>query len=249
MDNVIKYCLRIADNSLILSHRLGAYSSNGPFLAEDLAITNVALDHIGLAESMLNYVASISEKNISGDDLAFKRPEQEYFNCQLVEQPNIDFAYVMARQFFMDVFNVLFFTGLQSSKNEFLSGLAEKSLKEVTYHQRRSSEWMIRLGIGTEESKDRIQKATNNLWIYTDELFEMDLIDLKMVDEGVGIHLAPLRQKWKSKVIEVLDRANLGTPNHLYVISGGRSGQHSEHMGHLLSEMQYLNSKYPDADW
>jgi len=149
----------------------------------------------------------------------------------------------------MDIYNALFFTALKSSKNELLSATAEKSLKEVLYHKRRSSEWMYRLGLGTAESNKRIQKAIDDLWIYTDELFEMDLIDLKMEDEGIGFSLKPLRASWKTQVQQVLSEAGLTSPDHLYVISGGKSGQHSEHFGHLLSEMQYLNTKYPDAKW
>lgn len=249
MDNLIKYCLRIADNSLILSHRLGEYSSHGPFLEEDLAITNLALDHIGLAESLLNHAAELEAKGRSGDDLAFKRAEHEYLNCQLVEHPNTDFAYIIARQFFTDVFNSFFYKELQQSANDFLKGLAQKSSKEVAYHLRRSSEWMIRLGKGTEESNTRIQKAVNNLWKYIPELFAMDVCDEQMIKEGIGVDLKKVHEKWDEVVGDITQKAAIVLPGNTNLLTNGKNGFHSEYLGHLLCDMQYLNVRYPDAVW
>jgi ring-1,2-phenylacetyl-CoA epoxidase subunit PaaC len=249
MENLITYALRIADNSLILSHRLSEYCSHGPYLEEDLAITNVGLDHLGLAESVLDYVGTLDSKGRSADDFAFKRAENEYLNCQLVEQPNTDFAYIMVRQFFMDVFNKLYFTELLNSKNEFFTGLAEKSLKEIRYHERRSTEWIMRLGLGTEESSARVQKALEDLWLYTDELFDMDAVDTDMSSSGIGCDLKKIQTAWTAKVEGILSESNLVKPEFDFLVTEGKKGLHSEHMGHLLGDMQYLNNKYPTATW
>lgn len=246
---LFKYLLRLGDTSLIIGHRLGEYSSNGPFLEEDLAITNVALDHIGQAEELLKYAGEVEGEGRSEDDLAYKRPETEYYNVQLVEYPNKDFAYIMARQFYLDVFNVLLYRELTSSKDATLAAIAAKSLKEVTYHLRRSSEWIIRLGQGTEESKRRIQQALEDLWMYTGELFEMDDTDHELIDRGIAADLQQLMEQWVIKVQEILDRAGLSFPSGNYMASGSRKGYHTENMGYILAEMQYLPRTYADAKW
>ena len=249
MDDLLKYCLRLGDTSLILSHRLGEYSSYGPYLEEDLAITNVALDHIGQAESFLKYAAQLEGKGRSEDDLTYKRPEQEFYNVQLVEQPNGDFAHIMARQFFIDAYNFALYSELKNSSDETFAAIANKSLKEVTYHVRRSGEWLVRLGDGTEESHDRMQKAINTLWKYTGELFEMDGTDEALISEGVAVDLNAVQAKWNERVNEVFARAKLERPENNYMVSGSRKGDHSEHLGHLLAEMQSLPRAYPDAVW
>ena len=187
MEAKLKYYLQIADNALILSHRLSEYCSHAPFLEEDLANTNVALDLIGLAESVLEGAAKIEEKGNTADDLAYRRSENQIFNVLLAEQPNKDFAYIVVRQFLMDAFDYKFFTELVKSKDEFLSAVAVKTLKESTYHLRRSSEWMVRLGDGTDEGNTRAQRALNDLWKYTDELFTENETDQQMKDAGVWI--------------------------------------------------------------
>lgn len=247
--HLFKYLLRLGDTSLIIGHRLGEYSSYGPFLEEDLAITNVALDHIGQAEEFLKYAGEVEGEGRSEDDLAYKRPETEYYNVQLVEYPNKDFAYIMARQFYLDVFNVLLYQELKSSKDATLAAIAAKSLKEVTYHLRRSSEWIIRLGQGTEESKRRIQHALEDLWMYTGELFEMDETDRELIDRGIAADLQQLMEQWVIKVQEILDRAGLSFPSGNYMASGSRKGYHTESMGYILAEMQYLPRTYADAKW
>jgi len=249
MDDLLKYCLRLGDTSLILSHRLGEYSSYGPYLEEDLAITNVALDHIGQAESFLKYAVLIEDKDRSEDDLTFKRPENEFFNVQLVEQPNGDFAHIMARQFFIDAYNYALYSTLKNSNDETLAAIANKSLKEVTYHVRRSGEWLVRLGDGTEESHDRMQKAVNELWKYTGELFEMDGTDEALMAKGIAPDLKEVQVSWNERVNDVLGRAKLERPENGYMVSGSRKGIHSEHLGHLLAEMQSLPRAYPDAVW
>lgn len=246
-----KYYLEIADNALILSHRLAENCSRGPFLEEDLASTNVSLDLIGLAESIYNKAAELKGDGSTGDDVAYRRSEWEYFNSLLAEQPNTDFAYVMVRQFFMDAFNYYFMTELANSSDTFLSEVSTKSLKEITYHLRRSSEWMIRFGNGTEVSKEKAQNAINELYRYTGELFEPTEADLALRDDKISANLSTLKDRWYQKVKEVMYLSNLKLPTSEDVVyqMGGKNGKHSEYLGHMLSEMQYLTNKYPDAVW
>jgi len=249
MEDKLKYYLEIADNAFILSHKLSECSSNGPFLEEDLAGTNVALDLIGLAESMYNEAAKIEGKGNTGDDLAYRRAEPDYFNCLLTEQQNSDFAYIMTRQFFMDTFNYYFFVELSNSSDEFLKAIAAKSLKEVTYHLKRSSEWMLRFGGGTEISSQKAQTAIDDLWKYTGELFASSEADKNLRDSGVSINLANVQAKWMQKVDEIFYLANLKKPESDYQMMGGKTGVHSEHMGFILTDIQYLTNKYPEATW
>ena len=249
MEAKLKYYLQIADNALILSHRLSEYCSRAPFLEEDLANTNVALDLIGLAESVLEGAAKIEGKGNTADDLAYRRSENEIFNVLLAEQPNTDFAYIVVRQFLLDAFDYKFFTELTKSKDEFLAAVAVKTLKESTYHLRRSSEWMVRLGDGTEEGNKRAQRALNDLWKYTDELFTENDTDTTMKNEGIGVDLNLIKEQWLQKIREICFLSNLKIPDGTHQISGGKDGRHSEHLGHILTEMQYLPIKYPDARW
>ncbi|MCE2743616.1 MAG: phenylacetate-CoA oxygenase subunit PaaC [Fluviicola sp.] len=249
METKLKYYLQIADNALILSHRLSEYCSRAPFLEEDLANTNVALDLIGLAESVLEEVAKQEGKGECGDDLAYRRKESEFLNVILVEQPNEDFAHIMVRQFFTDAFNYYFFSELCTSKDQFLSALAKKSIKEITYHLRRSSEWMIRLGKGTPEASQKTQFAIDKLWKYTHEFFIENTIDTEMISKGIGANLASVHLNWKQKISEIFYMAHFAIPTNDFVIKGGKEGVHSENLGYILCEMQYLPSKYPDAKW
>ena len=249
MEAKLKYYLEIADNALILSHRLGECSSNGPFLEEDLAGTNVALDLIGLAESIYNEAAKLSSDYKTGDDLAYRREEFQYYNCLLAEQPNTDFAYITTRQFFLDVFNYYFFSELMKSSDEFLKAVSTKSLKEVTYHFKRSSEWMIRMGDGTDVSNKKAQEAIDSLWKYTGELFESTESDLELREEGISADLKVVEEKWSQKISEILYLAKLKRPETTYRMLGGKTGTHSEFMGYLLADLQFLTNKYPDAVW
>lgn len=242
-----KYYLELADNAHILSHRLAENCSRGPFLEEDLACTNVALDLIGLAESVYNEIGR--QKGVSGDDIAYRREEHEYANCLLAEQPNGDFALLMTRQFFMDAYHYYLYTELSGSGDTFLSALATKSLKEVTYHLKRSSEWMIRFGNGTKESKERVQQAIGKLWRYTDELFEITDESREFVETGIFANPETIRKAWTQKVDEIFFLANLKKPENRYQLSGGKRGIHSENMGFILAEMQFLTNKYADAKW
>ena len=248
-NSLYNYCLRLGDNSLILGHRLGEYSSHGPFLEEDLAITNVALDHIGQAEAFYKYVAELKNDGSTEDDLAYKRPEHEFYNNLLTEQPNTDFAHIMVRQFFMDTFNYYLYSFLSESKDDTIKAIVKKSIKEVNYHLRRSSEWIIRLGLGTEESRMRIQKAIDELWKYTHELFEMNAIDEALIQEGVACDLGHINEHWSAHINEVFTKAKLETPESKASVRGSRVGYHTEHMGLLLAQMQFLPRTYPDAKW
>jgi ring-1,2-phenylacetyl-CoA epoxidase subunit PaaC len=249
METKQTYYLQIADNALILSHRLSEYSSHGPYLEEDLATTNVALDLIGIAESVYIETARISDKGQSADDIVYRRGESEYLNCLLVEQPNTDFAYIMVRQFFTDAFHFYFFTELVNSSDPFLVELGIKSIKEIAYHLRRSSEWMVRLGDGTEEAHQKTQDAINNLWRFTGEFFEENETDKEMRLTNAGADLFLVYKNWLAKINEIFYMSNLKIPDNKFQLSGGKNGRHTEHMGFILTEMQFLPSKYPDAIW
>jgi ring-1,2-phenylacetyl-CoA epoxidase subunit PaaC len=249
METKQTYYLQIADNALILSHRLSEYSSHGPYLEEDLATTNVALDLIGIAESVYIETARISDEGQSADDLVYRRGESEYLNCLLVEQPNTDFAYIMVRQFFTDAFHFYFFTELVNSSDPFLVELGIKSIKEIAYHLRRSSEWMVRLGDGTEEAHQKTQDAINNLWRFTGEFFEENETDKEMRLTNAGADLFLVYKNWLAKINEIFYMSNLKIPDNKFQLSGGKNGRHTEHMGFILTEMQFLPSKYPDAIW
>ena len=249
MDNLKKYCLRLGDNSLVLGHRLAEYCSRGPYLEEDLAISNVALDHIGLAELLLGYVASVTDDGKTADDYAYERLEVQYRNCQLVEQPNTDFAYIMARQFFIDVFNYFVYSELTKSKDETLSNIAAKTIKEVTYHLKRSSEWVIRLGDGTDESHRRIQLAIGGLWMFTHELFDMPDSFTALKKDGIVPDMSEIKKSWDQQIDEVLKMATLIRPEDKYKVTGSINGIHSEYFGHMLTDMQYLHKAHPDANW
>jgi ring-1,2-phenylacetyl-CoA epoxidase subunit PaaC len=246
---LFQYVLRAGDDSLILGQRLSEWCGIGPVLEEDIALTNIALDLIGQATSLLAYAGEVEGKGRDEDKLAFLRYEIEYKNLLLVEQPNGDFGVTIARQFLFDVYHYYFFKALLNSKDSQLAAIAEKSLKEVTYHLKHSSEWMIRLGDGTEESHARIQTALNDLWRLTGELFYMDQVDEIMLAEGIGVDLNTIKSLWHEHVSTILDRATLTKPADGVMYMGGRKGTHTEHMGYILAEMQYMQRAYPNMEW
>jgi ring-1,2-phenylacetyl-CoA epoxidase subunit PaaC len=249
MNNLIQYILGIADNALILGQRLGELCGHGPSLETDIAMTNISLDLLGQTRSYYQYVAKMQGGEATEDTIAFLRLEREYKNVLLVEQPNTDFGYSIARQFLFDVFHLALLEELQNSKDEMLSAIAKKSIKEVLYHTRFSSDWIKRLGDGTEESHNRIQTAINNLWIFTDELFHQTDADKAMVAVGIGVDTSLLKSNYYKKVSSVLDEASLETPVVEYFQKGGKQGIHSEHMGYILSELQYMQRTYPNMTW
>jgi len=248
-ENLYKYILGIADNSLILGQRLGELCGHGPSLETDIACTNISLDLFGQVRSYYQYAAKIIGDGRSEDDIAMLRKEREYVNVLLVEQPNRDFAYTMARQFLFDVYHLLFLNELQKSKDVTLSAIAAKSIKEVSYHQRFSSDWVKRLGDGTEESYQKMQSAIDGLWTYTDELFHQTDIDKIIVSEAIGVDVTQLKETYYNLVSELLQEASLSTPESKWFQKGGKQGIHTEHLGYLLSDLQYMQRTYPNMDW
>ena len=248
MTDIEKYILRIADTTLILSQRLSEWCSKGPSLEEDIALSNISLDLLGQANGLLEYVSKLNG-DISPDEYAFKRDEREFYNFQICEIQNGHFGDTIIRQFLIDIYFKLYYQDLEKSKDETLSALATKSLKEVSYHLRHSSNWVIRLGDGTQESKDKIQKSLNNIWKYTGEFFEMDELDKKMLKEKIGVNNKNLKKDWDKLVDETLIKAKLKRPEDGYMMTGSRKGIHTEMLGKILSEMQYLPRAYPDAKW
>ena len=246
---LFRYLLRLGDDSLILGQRLGEWCGHGPILEEDIALTNIALDLIGQATSILNYAGEVESAGRDGDKLAFLRFEHEYSNLLLVEQPNGDFADTIMRQFLFDAFRKPLFERLMQSTDFQLAAIAEKSLKETKYHLRHTSEWVIRLGDGTVESHQRIQKALDNLWRYADEIFKTDAVDEELTISGVLPDLSDLRSVWDQTITSVFDEATVSIPENNWKFEGGRKGRHSEHMGYILSDLQYMQRAYPNMEW
>ncbi|HQW45558.1 MAG: phenylacetate-CoA oxygenase subunit PaaC [Bacteroidetes bacterium] len=244
-----KYLLRLGDNPLILGHRLSEWCSRGPILEEDLALTNIALDNIGRAQAFLKYAAEVEGLGKTADDLAYKRDERSFYNNLIAELPIGDFAYTIARQLLIAVFEQLQFTDLSKSSNETIAGIAAKSLKEVRYHVAHARDWCYRLGKGTEESHNRLQRAFNELWMYTGELFEMYDEDVILVFDGVAGDLNTLKIQYYDAVQKILNDSNIQIPVVDYMQTGSRKGIHTEYLGHILAEMQYLQRAYPDATW
>ncbi len=246
---LFNYTLRLGDNNLILSQRLSEWTSRGPFLEEDLALTNIALDMLGQAKSLLEYAGRIEGKGRSEDDLAYFRNEREFYNNLLAEQPNGDYAQTMVRQLLADAFDFHFYQELAKSKDETLAAIAAKSVKEITYHLRHSSSWIERFGEGTEESHERAQNALDELWRFTGELFDMHEVDEILLKEGIAVDLNTIRPKWEKTVNEVILRATLKIPEGSFMQKGARKGVHTEHLGYILAEMQHLARMHPGAKW
>jgi len=248
MNSLFTYTLRIADSSLILGQRMGQWCAKGPTLEEDIALSNIALDMFGQANGFYEYASQLDGSK-SADDLAFKRNEREFFNHQMVEIENGHFGNTTTRNFLHDTFNFLFYTQLANSKDETLAALAAKSLKEVKYHLRHSTNWLIRLGDGTEESNAKAQESLDEIWQFTAELFEMDEIDIELLNAGIAVDNASLKKDWDILVNNTLAKAKLNRPEDGYMATGGKKGMHTEYLGFLLAEMQYLQRAYPDAKW
>lgn len=249
MDNksaLFNYTLKLGDTNLILGHRLSEMCSRAPFLEEDIALANFALDHIGQAEALLKYAGELEGRGRSEDNLAYLRPEWEFKNCLLAEQPNTDFAFVIARQFLLDVFQYLVYEALQKSTDATLAGMASRFLKEAIYHRRHSGAWVVRLGRGTAESHARIDRAFRELWKYADELFVADEAEKSLAAAQVVPDLEALFPKWKKEVETIFSQAGLEMPT---VAATRKPAGHTEHLGHLLAEMQYLQRAFPGAEW
>jgi ring-1,2-phenylacetyl-CoA epoxidase subunit PaaC len=272
MKEKILYTLQIADNALIIGHKLSEWCGHGPVLEQDIALTNIALDHLGQARSLYQYAAEQfntlpatdkktlfsstalqdlvdTNANIDEDDLAYLRDGWDFHNVLLVERPNDDWAYTVVRSFYYDVFNYFFYTELLKSKDETLSAIAEKSLKEVSYHLRWSSEWMVRLGDGTEESKQRVQKAANELWMYSGELMNMSDADIAMLADGTGVDLQKIKPHWDERTQAIFNEATLVLPVNNWMQAGGKDGRHTEELGFILADLQFMQRAYPGMEW
>lgn len=248
MKTLTHYVLRLGDNGLVLSQRLGAWCGHAPELEIDLALANIGLDLLGQARNFLTYAAELEGEG-DEDTLAFQRDERQFSNLLLVEQPNGNFADTIARQYFIDAWHVALFTRLTQSRDGQLAAIAAKSIKEARYHLRFSRGWLERLGNGTEISAQKMQQAVNDLWRFTAELFEADEIDLTLAAEGIAVDPRSLRDAWEAEVFAGLNEATLSIPQEAAYRTGGRKGLHTEHLGPMLAEMQYLQRVYPGQQW
>jgi ring-1,2-phenylacetyl-CoA epoxidase subunit PaaC len=246
---LVLYTLRRADDALILGHRLSEWCGHAPMLEEEMALANMGLDLLGQARELYSFAAKVEGKDNDEDKLAYLRDVRQYRNLLLVEQPNGDFAQTMVRQFFYAAFADLYWRAMMKSKDGTLAAIAAKSEKESAYHLRHSSEWIIRLGDGTEESHARAQAAIDHLWAYTGEMFEADESERGLVDAGIAVDAAVLRPQWLKTVTGIVGEATLVLPKNDWMQRGGRSGRHSEHLGHLLSELQSMQRTFPGATW
>jgi ring-1,2-phenylacetyl-CoA epoxidase subunit PaaC len=248
MKNKELYIL-LADTTLILGQRLSEWCGHGPAIEEDIALSNVALDYIGQATSLYKEISAQSGDDRTEDDWAFLRQSSDYKNILIVELPNGDYAFTIARQFLFSSWYYLYLEKLATSKDDFLAGFAAKSLKEVKYHFQHSRDWVIRMGDGTQESASRISKAINDIWSFTGEMFTLTEEESALVTQGVGVDNTTLLQPWKEIVNQTLQAAQLTFPADTWMQRGGKEGKHSEHFGFLLAEMQYLPRTYPGAKW
>ncbi len=248
-NDVFEYLLRLGDDRLILGHRISEWCGHGPILEEDIALANIALDYVGQAINFLKLAGEIESEGRSENDLAYFRDALDYKNLMLVEQPKGDFGYTVARQFLFDVYSFYLLEALQKSTLENLAAIAAKSLKEVRYHLRHSSQWVLRLGDGTEESHQRIQNAINDLWMYTGEMFLVDEVEQRLIELNIAPNGQILKTHWQQMVNDIFSQATLQTPDDAYMISGSRQGRHTEHLGYILADMQFLPRAYPDANW
>jgi len=244
-----QYAIRLGDDALVLGHRLSEWCSNSPFLEEDLALTNVALDFIGRARMFYSYAAELAADGSTEDTYAYTRDCRDFRNLLINELPRGDFAFSMARQYLVDAYNLAYMQALQQSTDKTLAAIADKAVKESRYHLRRSHDWMLRLGDGTAESHERLQRALDELWGYTPELFAVDALERELADAGIAVDAASLRPAWEQSVAATLAEATLQRPAGGWEVSGGRRGIHTESLGHMLSELQFMQRAYPGLQW
>ncbi|HUR31426.1 MAG TPA: 1,2-phenylacetyl-CoA epoxidase subunit PaaC [Saprospiraceae bacterium] len=245
----IKYFLHLADTPMILGQRLGEWCGHGPVLEHDIALTNIALDLIGQARLLYQFIAADKTVNSTEDKLAMLRYEHEYYNLLLVEQPNKDFGHTIMRQFLYDAFNLLQYQQLSNHQDDNLKSIAVKTIKEIKYHYRYSSEWVLRLGEGTETSHSIMQNALNELWRYTGEMFESSGYEKELINENFVIDSSTLFDPWSEKIEAITSQAGLIIPKDEVMIKGGKEGKHTEHMGYILTELQYMQRTYPEMHW
>lgn len=243
------YVLQQADNSLVLGQRLAEWCGHGPVLEQDIAMTNISLDLIGQARLLYQYAAELQGEGKSEDDLAYLRDAWDYKNVLLVEQPNGDFAHTIFRQFLYDTFSSLFYESLMQSSDERLQSIAAKSHKESLYHVKWSADWVLRLGDGTEESHQKMQDAVNVLWNYKDEIVTPSETDQKAFEENWGVDLSQIKVRRDDHIRNVVTEATLEIPDNAYSHTGGKEGRHSEHLGYILADLQFLQRAYPGLEW
>ena len=243
------YLVRLGDDRLVLGHRLSEWCGHGPILEEDIALANVALDLVGEATLLLKLAGETEAKGRDQDALAYFRDATDYRNALMMELPKGDFGFTIVRQFFFSVFSLLQMQALQQSGNAELAGIAAKAAKEAKYHVRHSAQWVVTLGDGSAESHMRAQRAVDDLWRYTGELFLSDAVEQEVATAGLGVDPATLESPWRAQVEEILRRATLTIPAVNYMQRGGRDGKHTEHLGHMLSEMQIVARSHPGATW
>lgn len=242
--------LRLGDDSLVLAQRLGEWCGHAPILEEDIALTNISLDLIGRASNYLQIAGGMCEPAKSDDDLAFHRDPEEFTNLLLLEQPNGHFGDTICRQFLFDSYSLLLANHLAKQEvNSDIAGIAAKAIKEIRYHFDHSSKWMLRLGGGTEESQSKIQDSLNALWVFTDEMFETDEVTNSAIEAGLLPCMETTKKAWLESVVSVISEAGLEIPSGVVMKSGGRDGNHTEHLGEMLEVMQVLPRTYPDATW
>ena len=248
-DKIQQYATRLGDDSLVLGHRISEWTSHGPFLEEDIARGNVALDYVGRARMFYTYAAELAGEGKTEDDFAYLRDEREFQNYLINELPRGDFAFTIVRQLFVDVYFNYYLTELKKSNDSELAAIATKSLKETHYHLRRSRDWTIRLGIGTEESRTRMTKALNDLWGYTHELFEPDELEIELIAQGIAVDMREFKTNWLSDIQAIVKEAELEMPDAEWAVRGGREGFHTEHLSMLLTIMQSVHRANPGANW
>lgn len=248
-ETIAEFVLGLGDDSLVLGQRLSEWCGKAPFLEEDIAIANVALDYLGRAEKFYCYVSELEGGRRSVDEIAFLRDSRAYRNLLIFELPVGDFARTMARQLMVDAFHLPYLKRLSRSTDERIAGIAAEAVKESRYHLQRSREWVLRLGGGTGESRGRIQRAFDALWGYGPEMFEMSRHEKALLESGVSVDRSAMTAKWRSSVKDLLGQAGLRVPEQDWSIAGGRAGVHTEHHGYLLAEMQYMQRAYPGLRW
>ncbi|MDQ6612924.1 MAG: phenylacetate-CoA oxygenase subunit PaaC [Gemmatimonadota bacterium] len=246
---MFEYLLRLADDRLVLGHRLSEWCGHGPILEEDIALANIALDLVGHASALLKLAGEVEGKGRNEDALAYFRDAVEFRNSLIVELPKGDFGFTIVRQFLFDAYSVLLWDALSRCKHEAVAAIAAKCLKEDKYHLRHSSEWVIRLGDGTDESHARAQVALDSLWRYTGELRHVDAVDAAVAEQGIAIDHEGIASRWQAMVADVISRATLTLPTTAASNRGGRMGKHTEHLGHMLAEMQIVARSHPGASW
>jgi ring-1,2-phenylacetyl-CoA epoxidase subunit PaaC len=247
--DLFEYLLRLGDDRLVLGHRLSEWCGHAPILEEDIALANMALDLIGQANHLLKLAGEVEGAGRDQDALAYFREAIEFRNALIMELPRGDFAFTIARQFLVSLYSVLQMERLAASLHPQLAGIAAKAHKEARYHLRHSADWLLKLGDGTAESHQRLQRALEELWPYTGELFEADELELRLAESGVAVDPATLRERWLAEASRLIEVATLGLPAGTFMQSGGRRGRHTEHLGHMLAEMQIVARSFPGAQW